>query len=597
VPTVADGIAAGLQPVSTNPLDVSMAYVRSMDRFLAAQKVLDKAVADGNIKYIRPKVVGASGHPESFKVPPGWQPINGRGSVNAAGARAYAPEDFARVYNNFIDQGIHKNADWGNVYDAARNTSNAITSLELGFSGFHAATMAQEAMVNAVAKGIGELASGRPLEALKSVAQAPLKPVTNVIKGRELEGVYLGKNQVTPLMRQITDLLTKAGGRGKGAQHAPDYRYSRAGSYWDSFKKGTVLAEIRAAGNEIKQFPVSGTIKVTFQQVGRVLSTVAKPLFEYTIPKLKNGAFFDNMSSWLKANPNATQEEQVAAARKIWDSIDNRFGEMVQDNIFWDKTFKQSAQLALRSYSWTMGTIREIGGGAATLVRHPSSLSPKSKHYSPKAAYVIALPIVYGTMNAAYQYLKTGQAPDSVGDIMKGGYTGGMVPGVGKGREVLERAQLPGYMKDVFGWYNDPTAEAGNKIATVPKLAYQTWNNEDWKGQPIRDKNAPSLEQVRQYLQYVYKSLGPISIKQMMKGGKEGSNISTGENLMGIRPAPGYQQDPQGLADVLQAQARRKWTEKENYEKKQTKQYGGPAPGVVVQTAAPKPKRSHHRKD
>ncbi|MGI8570354.1 MAG: hypothetical protein ACR2KT_15545, partial [Methylocella sp.] len=34
---------------------------------------------------------------------------------------------------------------------------------------------------------------------------------------------------------------------------------------------------------------------------------------------------------------NILLEEKEAAARTIWDSIDNRFGEMVQDNIFWSK--------------------------------------------------------------------------------------------------------------------------------------------------------------------------------------------------------------------------------------------------------------------
>lgn len=600
MPTIADGIAAGLKPISLDPIETSMRYVQSMDRFIATQQVLDKAVADGNIKYIKPRVMGASGNPEGYQVPPGWQPINGRGSTNAGGARAYAPEDFARVYNNFIDQGVYRNADWGKIYDAARNASNAVTSLELGLSGFHAATMAQEAVVNGVAKGIGELAAGKPLEALKSIAAAPVKPVTNILKGRQVEKTYLNQSQGTPLVRQITDLLTEAGGRAKGSSHAPDYRYSQAGSYWDSFKRGTVMAEVKAAGQTIKASPITGPIKVTMQQVGRIMSTVAKPLFEYAIPKLKNGAFFDNMSSWLKANPNATHEMQVKAARDIWDSIDNRFGEMVSDNIFWNKTLKQSLQVALRSYSWTTGTIRELGGGAAKLARHPSSLSPKSPHYSPKAAYVIALPITYATLNAVYQYLKTGQSPESISDVMRGGLTGGTAPAVGGHGAVPERAMLPGYMKDVFGWYFDPVQEASNKVATLPRMAKESSVNKDWKGQPIRNPEDPTVDQVREYLQYVYRSLGPISLKQMTKGQKTGSNISQGETFLGLHPAPSTLQDPIGLDNAMRSIHEREWTKKQGYDKKQDAQYGVPSPGVPVkppEPAQPKAKRSHHRKD
>ena len=112
------------------------------------------------------------------------------------------------------------------------------------------------------------------------------------------------------------------------------------------------------------------------------METVAQPIFEKYIPRIKNGAFYDTMHDWLEANPNAPHEAQVAMARRIWDSIDNRFGEMVQDNIFWNKTLKQTAQLGMRSYSWNLGTVREIGGGAISAVKDPSRLSMKSPNYA-----------------------------------------------------------------------------------------------------------------------------------------------------------------------------------------------------------------------
>ena len=428
VPTVAEGIARGLEPVSLNPLEVTMRYVQAMDRFIATKQVLDKGLKEGTLKHYTPG-----------EQPPGWVEVNTR----KAGGPVYAPEDWARVYNNFVDRGIHAwSEDLGAVYDAARKSSNAVTALELGISGFHMSTMAQEALVNGVAKAIGELASGKPISAVKSAVLTPFTPVTNVVRGRTLEHVYLGKAQGTPLMREITDLLTEAGGRAKGMKHAPEYEYSAGGSYWDSFKHGTALMEAKALGREFAAEPVKTAALYPFRQVGRILQTFAKPLFEYTIPKLKNGAFYDNMASWMEANPNATRPEQLKAARKIWDSIDNRFGETVQDNIFWNKTLKQALQLSLRSYSWTFGTIQEIGGGMKDLARRPTSISPKSEHYSPKAAYVIALPIVYGTLNAVYQKIKTGKDPESVGDLMRGGMTGGIAPGVGGRGEVKERAMI-----------------------------------------------------------------------------------------------------------------------------------------------------------
>ncbi len=572
IPTIAEGIEAGLKPVTTDPIETVIRYVNSMDRFIASQEVLKAAEQDHTIIRVKPKVMGASGNPEgSVKVPPGYVAINGRGANNASGV-AYAPADWARVYNNFIDPGFHRNADVGKVYDAVRNTSNAVTSLELGLSGFHAATMAQEAMVNGVARAISEMASGRPIKSAQALAKA-VSP--RILKGREIEHVYTGQKEGSPLTRQITDLLTEAGGRGKGARHAPDYQYTAMGSYWDTFKHGNALLEAKAFGRAMKDQPLKTTAMLPFRTVGRVMQTVAKPLFEYTIPKMKNAAFYDNMASWLENNPAADHAAQVKAARKIWDSIDNRFGETVQDNIFWNKALKQSLQVALRSYSWTSGTIQEIGGGAKDLIRHPTSISMKSKHYSPKASYVIALPIVYATLNAVYQKLKTGQDPESVDDVMRGGLTGGTQPGVGGRGQVPERVMMPGYMKDVFGWYHHPVQEATNKMATAPRMVLESLKNKDWKDQPIRNPNDPATDQVRQYLQYVYQSLGPISVRQLAKGNKAGSNIGPGEQMLGFRPAPSFLQDPKGYERSMKGVRDRDWKRKRSYDLRQERQYGG----------------------
>jgi len=37
--------------------------------------------------------------------------------------------------------------------------------------------------------------------------------------------------------------------------------------------------------------------------------------------------------------------------------------------------------------------------------------------------------------------------------------------------EVPERVMVPGYQKDVFGWYEDAVQEALNKVASGPRMA------------------------------------------------------------------------------------------------------------------------------
>lgn len=602
VPTVADGLAAGLVPVTSNPIEATLRYVRSMDHFIAAQEVLDTAKAQGQIRYFKPRVMGASGHPESFQgIPDGWVPVKGRGATRPDGSQAYAPEDWARVYNNFIDRGIHKNEDWGRIYDALQSTSNSITALELGLSGFHAFTMANEAIISGVAKGISELAGGKPIKAVGSISTAAIKPVTSVMRGKKMEQVYLKSSPGTPDLRKITDLLEKAGARAVGSRHAPDYRFSAMGSYWTAFKRGALRQQMTDSLANMKARPVVGTGQEAARLIGRTMETVAQPLFQTYIPRLKNGAFYDTMKMWLDANPKATQEQEVAMARRIWDSIDNRFGEMVQDNIFWNKTLKQVAQLGMRSYSWNLGTVREIAGGVRDLARNPSKLSPTSADYSPKAAYVVAMPIVVATLNAAYQYLMTGEAPESVDDLVAG-RTGGTVPGFGartnrqirlanraplpEGQRqkalprlpndddvatVDERVSMPGYQKDVIGWYLDWRQEAANKLATGPRTGVvDPLRDADWKGDPVFHEGTPWLQD---YFSHVLQAMGPISIKSILQGRKKGSEIGPMQSLMGLRSAPAAIQDPEGYQKGMHVIKQQREKIEQNREKKQNRLY------------------------
>lgn len=582
VPTIADGLAMGLEPVTTNPLEATMRYVTSMDRFIAATEVLDTAKNAGQVKYIKPKVMGASGHPDSFQgVPDGWKPLQGRGSSDAAGGQAYAPEGFARVYNNWISRGIAEHGEeFGTAYEAARRGSNAITALELGLSGYHVLTMMQESMVNSVANAVGYARKGMPVEALKSVGKAATAPVSYAFKGKKIQDIYLGLSPGTAELQKITDLLTAAGGRAKGAEHAPDYNFSKTGSYWTAMRRGALRIQLAADKAEAVARPLTGTVKVAGRHIGRIMDTVAQPIFEVYIPKIKNAAFYENMSAWLKQNPNASREDQVKAARQVWDSVDNRFGELVQDNIFVDKLIKQVGMLSLRSWSWTVGgDIRELGGGYRDIARapfkKPTGTGPNEGKWTQKMDYAIALPVVYGTLSAIYQGLKTGKPPESIQDLIApqtGGGADKALPG-----DPVERLMMPGYMKDVFGFYKHPVDEMTNKIATAPKVIGQLATNEDWKRDPIfspaneEELNAPIW--LKQFWNYAAETLGPISARNLAKGQKAGSNLSGIETMLGVRTAPRYLTDPEGYEQMMKGVHGRKWKTKERRDKKQQSLY------------------------
>lgn len=605
IPTISDGIKAGLEPISNNPIEIALRYVENMDKYIAANEVIDVGRAAKDVKYFKPG---------SRNVPTGWVELSGRLAAKQTPAglmRAYAPADWARIYNNYISRGYHGNVEAGKVYDALQHANNAITSLQLGLSGFHAFTMANEAFIAGLARGASEMFTGiKHLDPIlmgrgaKSIVQAPAKPITNALKGRKVAQTYLGRGHATPDFRRIVKLLEQAGGRAVGRRHAVDYNYSHSGSYWTAWRRGALKIELLSDLTDIKGRPIVGTAKAITRNIGRVLDTVAGPLFERYIPLIKDGAFYDNMKSWLDANPSAPLPEQMKAARTIWDSVDNRFGEMVHDNVFWNKTLKQTAMLGLRSYSWNLGTIREIGGGALNLARHPlSAIDLKSPNYSPRAAYVVAMPVAVATLSAAYQYLKTGEAPQGLDDLVSP-RTGGTAPPVGGEYEppmtkpkyyrdgtvkeaarprkgapparhaVPERAALPGYQKDVFGWYDDWRQEAANKMAPLLSMGAQTLGNQDWRGDPIINPEASAPEWLKQYMTYVGQQLTPFSLTSAGKV-KKGSNIGTAARLTGINPARSMFQDPAGAEHYKQFIRDKRWKEKQRHDIKQQSQYGG----------------------
>jgi len=570
MPTIEDGIRAGLEPVTTNPLEATMRYVTSMDKFIAQQRVFQEGVRDGNIVFARPNAMGASGHPVSVQnIPSGYVPLMGRGAVDATGRQAFAPENWARIYNNFIGQGVERfGPEYGAAYNAARKTNNAVTALELAFSGYHALTMGQEAMVNEVARAIQQGGRRNPLQAMWTILKAPVAPFTLARTGGEVERGALG-GAMTPEMRHIVDILTEGGARFKGREHAADIGNSAAGSFFTAWKRGSLKTEILSDVSQFRGSPITGQAGLVAKNVGRIMDTVMHPLFQTYIPKLKNGAAYENMADWMRANPTATRPEQVAAARKIIDSVDNRFGEMIQDNIFWTKLLKQSSMLAMRSYSWNLGTVRELGGAMTDTLAGTKGMTQRQ-------AYAIALPIVYGITGATYQYLKTGEGPQDTQDLMAP-RTGGTDATTGE----PERIVPPGYMKDVFGWTSNPRQEAINKLSTAPRLAGEMlFTGKDWRGDPIAppredDTSMPANvpNWLKAYFTHVTEAMGPISVKNFAKGPKEGSNLTGLERILGLQPAGMEKTAPEGFEVMMRRKEFKAWRLKQMHDENEKNKY------------------------
>jgi hypothetical protein len=197
----------------------------------------------------------------------------------------------------------------------------------------------------------------------------------------------------------------------------------------------------------------------------------------------------------------------------------------------------------------------------------------KGTGYDPKIGYVVALPITVAVVNGMYQYAMTGKMPEDMQDLVAP-RTGGQVPGLGGRGQVQERAQLPGYQKDVFGWYNDWYQEMLNKRSSLVSTIGEVAANRDWKNDPIANPEHSAPEWMKEYFQYAEKFL-PITVKQGMQGEKKGSALGL-QSYLGIRPSPAQFTDPKGLASFKKYQGEQADKKKRKAEQRQKQVYGGP---------------------
>jgi hypothetical protein len=465
----------GLMPVTMNPVDLALLKLREMQRYLQAHETLGELKARG---IATPLAMGEN-------IPPGFARLNDKVATGYI-----APEPAARVFNNYLSPGLAGNA----LYDAVRGYGNALNAAQLGLSAFHLGFTSMDAAVSRMALGIEQMAAGDGIAAIKSIASTPAAPVTNFLKGRKLKDAYLRPGSMGADMEALSQALEMAGGRVKQDSFYRNSAPEKMIEAWRSGEKG----------------------KAASLALPSLFEYAARPIMEHIVPAQKLGVFADlakhEMSKWTDATP---MEERVESMRKVWDSVDNRLGQLVYDNLFWDKTFKDLAMVSTRSVGWNVGTIREIGGGIMDTGKQLNSLRNGGKaELTHRMAYIAALPITVGMAGAVTQYLYTGTGPESIKDYFfprTGTYDVDGNP---------NRVQLPSYMKDVNAYASHPWQTIKHKLNPGIGSIAAMLNNEDFYGDKIRNESDPYTKQMLDNVRYLAKETLPLGVRNWQESEK-----------------------------------------------------------------------------
>lgn len=579
--TYKEGIEAGFTPVTENPIEIAMMYMGAMRKYLDIRHSIQEGKLAGYIRDV----------PYKASPPPNTRLLDymGRG-----GRRYYANEDFARVFNNYISKGVYASPELGGVYNGMLRLTNASTALQLGLSAFHLSTMVKESFLASLADGVKALSQGKPVRSLGRFANSVRAPYSYYKKGDQLLKAYLGEGFVDQDMEHMAQLAARANMRLGELDEV--YRATAMGSYAKNIVRGIQAAGVkeglkwaaRTEGKQLVKDVQQKPITASLQLGGKLIETVAHPLFYHFIPRLKAGVFMERMGDFLRDNPAADMATQVREAQRIADVVDDQFGELVQNNLFWDNSLKQVSNLLLTSTGWTLGTLRLFGQGAADVARGVGKTlsTGRAQPLTDRSAYLIATVIGVATLNALYQALKAGDRPRSVQDLA--------TPRTG-GETVLgdpERALIPGYEKDIMGWWHDPIGEAYNKMGPLPKTAYELMANKDWRGDPIRNPDDAFYRQALEAAGHAIRIGQPITLKTAFTPTSPATGLSGGERFMGVRAAGGWITNPERTEALERRTGMRAWKKKLRHEERDKARQGytydqltAPAP-----QAAPKSK-------
>lgn len=566
IPTIMEGIAKGLTPRILDPIENTLHYVAGMRNYLAAREVFQAGRDAGYIKY-------------SLDAPDvGWVRLKGRSSEisglpGSPPMRAWAPQGYASAYNSYVGRGFY---DWGpktsKIFENLTRASVLTTAMKLSLSGYHYLVISAESVAAGFANAFGELAHGELARGFRDMGMAvTILPhlASAGARGSQVAKAYL-THQGSDLDLKLANIIANAGGRvvGRGAE----YGYTQAANWFTAFRRGSLAQELKMGAahtlgdaNEpiAKRVALMGPRMGAFfgHELGRAMQTLTAPLFDKIIPTLKTAAIADEISSFLRQNPLADEAAILAHARRIVDSMDDRFGEMIQDNLFWPRTLKQALNLATVSVGWEYGTLRGATGAVSDLL-HGNALSTRAR-------WLLAFPITMGLFASVYQYLKTGIAGPSAqtpGRDMVAPRTGGKTP-----EGAPERALLPGQQKDFLQWFRMmqdapdlfavPSVLEGyaqNKLNPFAQILLGTFRGTDWYDNPVwqappdpRTLEAPPGWE--SYARFVLNEIAPITTEgpPVLRG----TNITTPERFMGLRPAPEWIQNPArvGLAEQRRA--------------------------------------------
>jgi hypothetical protein len=534
--SMSEGIEKGGVPYSTNPIEMfEMSYNDGM-KYVTAQRIIDAFKKDGIIKFVK------SGQ----DVPDGYTKINDsvanvyfktdKGMVKTG--EYWIQEDPGRMLNNMLSRDYIRDTKLGT---SLMGIKNFYTSIELGLSPFHAVAISLEQIASGAGIGLRKIVNlGDVKGGIKDVLTAPFSPKTTFSLGRkyfkfatakEFENSPEGKSflQKNPRAKEYLDDFFQGGGLAK--QH-------------EDLKNAAYKALKESMGKD-------NYIGAALRALPALNEGVMDPLFNVYIPSLKIGLFMKEFPLILAENKSRLDSGKVTReelSRKTIDGIDNRLGEMNFDNLYWNKTFKTSMQFMLRSVTWKLGNIRQMGGATPEqAIEFVNAVKENRRpNLSPKMAWLFGLSLTQVVLASVIQgmYLDDDDKDKDIKD-----FKDIVAPRINSS-DNKERIVIPTYYKDLLHFWHAPTEYVSSGVSGPFGKGADLYNNEDFYKYNIYDETDPVYKQLIDAGKYAAPK--PFSITSAQKMKEKGEPISKQAlSFMGFNKAPGYLEHSDLESEIL----------------------------------------------
>ena len=523
--SMTEGIAKGGEPHSTNPITMfKLAYDDSM-KFITSQRIITALKKDGVIKFVK------SGE----DVPEGFTKINDNvanvyfksdsGMVKTG--EYYIQEGPGRMLNNMLSRDMIRDTKAGK---SLMDIKNLYTQVELSLSPFHAVAITLEQIASGAGIGFRKIVNlGDVKGGIKDILTAPFSPKNTFSLGRkflkfstvkDFENSKEGKELLRrmPEAAQYVDDFFKGGGLMK--QH-------------EDLKANTYKALKENMGK-------NNYIGATLRALPAINEGIMDPLFNVYIPSLKIGLFMKEFPLILAENKSrldkgTTTREKLS--RDVIDSIDNRLGEMNFDNLYWNKTFKTSMQFMLRSVTWKLGNIRQMGGAAPEqAIEFYNAIKEKRRpNLSPKMAWLFGLSLTQVVLSSIIQGMSLDD-DDKNKDIKD--FKDIVAPRINSADD-KERVVIPTYYKDLLHFWHAPTEYVSSGVSGPFGKGLELYKNKDFYGYEIYDETDPKYKQLFDAAKH--SAPEPFSISSFKKMRDKGEPVSKQAlSFLGFNKAPGY---------------------------------------------------------